>query len=138
MIDVHLEEQSLQEKKRKLEEIRSLHKPLEKRELAEHAFKYEQMRVERETSLKQKRKQEILAEKERKNLLPTFRSVRASYDDGLEKLRAPGQLLGAAKEKELEAQNKKKHKEKIANYGKYVKEMYWPSVSEKNQQTTQN
>lgn len=73
----------------------------------------------------------------RRELLPTFKSVRTSMDhgdgDGLEILRKPGQLLGIEREKELQAEKKKKQIEKIHNYGKYVKEMYWPKVSEKNQ-----
>ena len=50
-----------------MEEIRSLHKPLEKRDLAEHAYKYEKMRLERDQSIKDKRRKEVQAEKERKN-----------------------------------------------------------------------
>ena len=50
------EEVSLKEKKKRLEEIRSLHKPLEKKELAEHAYNYQKTKIERETSIKNKRK----------------------------------------------------------------------------------
>ena len=65
--------------------------------------------------------------------MPTFRSIRNSHDQGLDYLRAPGQVLGIQKENEMIAFEKKKQLEKINQYGKKVKEMYWPSVSEKNQ-----
>ena len=41
--------------------------------------------------------------------------------------------MGIAKENELKAQEKKKQLEKINQYSRQVKEMYWPSISEKNQ-----
>ena len=65
--------------------------------------------------------------------MPTFRSVRNSHDQGIDYLRAPGKLLGVAKENELKQQEKKKQLEKINQYSRQVKEMYWPSISEKNQ-----
>ena len=52
-------------------------------------------------------------------------------------MRQPGQVLGLEKEKELAARNKKKNYEKILNYGKYVKEMYWPKLSEKSVKDTE-
>ena len=52
----------------------------------------------------------MLAERMRRELLPTFKSVRNSHDhaDGLEILRKPGQLLGIEREKELQVERKKK------------------------------
>lgn len=47
-------------------------------------------------------------------------------------LRAPGQVLGVEREKAEMTQAKKQAHSKIHNYGKYVREMYWPKVSEKN------
>ena len=97
----------------------------------DHALKYDRIRQEKEHDIRQKRKAEILAERHRKERLPTFSSIRQS-SDAIENLRQPGQILGAEKEK-LEAAKARKHQqEKVANYGKYVKEMYWPAVSEKN------
>ena len=52
-------------------------------------------------------------------------------------MREPGQVLGIVKEKEIADRNKKKNKEKILNYGKYVKEMYWPKISEKSAKDTE-
>ncbi len=40
-IDNERENIALQQKKKRLEEIRALHKPLEKRDMMEHALKYE-------------------------------------------------------------------------------------------------
>lgn len=43
-IDNKREVVALQMKKKRLEEIRALHKPLEKKDMMEHALKYEQVR----------------------------------------------------------------------------------------------
>ena len=50
--EVELERENLEQKKKRLEEIRSLHKPLEKREMMEHALKYERIRAEKEVAVK--------------------------------------------------------------------------------------
>ena len=47
-------------------------------------------------------------------------------------LRAPGQVLEDKREKAEIKQAKKQALSKIHNYRKYVCEMYWPKVSEKN------
>ena len=100
----------------------------------DHAIRYDQVRQEKSKEVRQKRKAEVIAERMRRENLPTFKSVRNSHDmDGLEILREPGQVLGIEREKERQAALKKKQVEKIQNYGKYVKEMYWRKVSEKNQ-----
>ena len=65
--------------------------------------------------------------------MPTFRAARASQDDVMNRLREPGQLLGIEREKAEVKEAKKNTHEKVSNYGKYVREMYWPKVSEKNQ-----
>ena len=39
-----MEKGTLEEKKKRLEEIRALHKPLEKQDLMEHALNYERIR----------------------------------------------------------------------------------------------
>ena len=43
-----MEKGTLEEKKKRLEEIRALHKPLEKQDLMEHALNYERIRQEKE------------------------------------------------------------------------------------------
>lgn len=126
------DKESLEEKKKRLEEIRAFHQPLKKEEMMDHAMKYEKIRQDKEHDIRQKRKAEILAERERKERLPTFSQSRTSQDV-LDSLRKPGQILGAEQEKLEAAKARKLNQEKIANYGKYVKEMYWPQVSEKNQ-----
>ena len=131
--DVEFENLALEEKKKRLEEIRAFHKPLEKQDMTEHALNYERLRLERENEIRQRRRAEILAERQRREKLPTFKSLQASQDNALDQLRAPGQVLGIEQEKAQVAKMKRQHYEKVQNYGKYVKEMYWPKVSEKNQ-----
>ena len=131
--DNEAEKVSLEEHKKRMAEIRSLHKPLEKKDMMDHALNYERIRQEKELKKKQRRKADLQAEKERRNILPTFKQIRTSTDDVLDVLREPGQLLGIEREKAEIAKAKRQAHEKIHNYGKYVREMYWPKVSEKNQ-----
>lgn len=131
--DDEREKDALEQQKKRLEEIRALRKPLEKIDLMEHAINYEKIRYEKEQALKEKRKAVLQADKERTGKLPTFRSTRASQDDILYQLREPGQLLGIEREKEEAVQAKKKAHNKIAKYGKYVRDVYWPKISDKIQ-----
>jgi len=133
-IDSELEKDALENKKKKLEEIRALHKPLEKSDLMSHALNYERIRMDKELIQREKRRALLRLEEERKGQLPTFSKLKSSMDsDALDMLRAPGQLLGIEREKTEATQAKKLAHSKITNYGKYVREMYWPKVSEKNQ-----
>ena len=50
--DQEIERESLEEKKKRLEEIRAFHKPLEKQDLMDHALKYEKIRLEREQDIR--------------------------------------------------------------------------------------
>ena len=50
--DVEFENLALEEKKKRLEEIRAFHKPLEKQDMTEHALNYERLRLERENEIK--------------------------------------------------------------------------------------
>ena len=127
------ENETLEERKKRLEEIRNLHKPLDRGNMMDYALKHDETHKMNLEKIKQKRRAEIQAEKQRREKLPTF-NFRTSTDiDALENLREPGKLLGIEKEKQIAAQTKKKTHEKVANYGKYVKEMYWPKISEKQQ-----
>ena len=59
MKDNENEKVSLEEHKKRMAEIRSLHKPLEKKDMMDHALNYERIRQEKELVKKQKRKAEI-------------------------------------------------------------------------------
>jgi len=73
----------------------------------QHAIEYEQRRLRKEKDIKQKRLVEIEAEKKRKKTLPLYyHRVESASDESdgkrnkvvkrsLEKLRLPGNLLGA-------------------------------------------
>ena len=62
--DEEEEKLTLEAKKRKLEEIRALHKPIERKDMVDHAIKYERIRLEKEMNIKRKRQAEIKAEKQ--------------------------------------------------------------------------
>ena len=72
MRDALVERESLEEKKRRLEEIRALHKPIEKKDMMDHALKYEKIRMQKDLENKLKRKAEVKAERQRRENLPTF------------------------------------------------------------------
>ena len=97
MRDALVERESLEEKKKRLEEIRAFHKPIEKKDMMDHALKYEKIRMQKDHENKQKRKAEIIAERQRRENLPTFTGVRQSSDDMLDHLRSPGGILGIEK-----------------------------------------
>jgi len=61
--DNERENTALELQKKRLEEIRNLHKPIGKSDMMEHALKYEQIRQQKEMIVKEKRKAETLAEK---------------------------------------------------------------------------
>ena len=61
--DNERENTALELQKKRLEEIRNLHKPIGKNDMMEHALKYEQIRQQKEIAVKEKRKAETLAEK---------------------------------------------------------------------------
>jgi len=54
--DAEVLKETLEQKKKRLEEIRALHKPLEKQELMEHALNYEKVRAEKLLAVKEKRR----------------------------------------------------------------------------------
>ena len=56
------EQKSLEAKKKRLDEIRSLHKPIVKKELTEHALNYSKIKIQKETSINKKRKLAVLEE----------------------------------------------------------------------------
>lgn len=71
----------MEKKKKRLEEMRSLNKPVRKNDIAEHALKYEQIRVEKIADQKKKLRSAIQADRERAHGLPTFKSVRKSHKE---------------------------------------------------------
>ena len=84
-----LENKALEERKKRLEEVRNFYKPMERTDLMDHALKYEKTRIDREHNIRSKRKQEIIAERARREKLPTFavRSSLESDEDALDVLR---------------------------------------------------
>lgn len=84
----------------------------------------------------------VQADRERAQALPTFASVRNSADPeaagekerAIDKLRAPGGILGLEQKKRLEEQAKRKQADHVKQYGKYIKEMYIPKANAKKVQ----
>ena len=127
---------TLENKKKRLEELRSFNKAVTKTELAEHAMKYEQARLEKRETQKKNLRSAIQQDRERASLLPTFAAVRNSADPDatsgeriLAKLKQPGGLLGIQEGRKREEERKKRTYEQVKQYGKQVKEMYLPKAN---------
>ena len=48
MREAIIERESLEEKKKRLEEIRAFHQPIQKLEMMDHALKYDKIRLDRD------------------------------------------------------------------------------------------
>ena len=59
MREAIIERESLEEKKKRLEEIRAFHQPIQKLEMMDHALKYDKIRLDRDQEVKNKRKATI-------------------------------------------------------------------------------
>ena len=62
-----IEMPQLEQKKKQLEELRSLHKPLDRKEIQEHAMKYESIKQTKMEEIKRTR--EMSLQKERDNVV---------------------------------------------------------------------
>jgi hypothetical protein len=113
----------LERKKRNLETIRQLHKPIKKEELDEHEKNYqEKVKIELE---KQRMKREKWYSDIGYGVYDENRYKTKFYEKALEEERQK------ESKKRVNSQNKKRKHEKMNNYAKIVKEMHWPEVSEK-------
>ncbi|CDW87268.1 UNKNOWN [Stylonychia lemnae] len=118
-----IEMPQLEMKKKQLEELRNLHKPIQKQDLLEHAMKYERMKQQQLEDIKKHRDLSIQAEKDR------TANLRYKIKESLN--------LSVIDPKKIEdekiLEERKKYTDKVRNYAKQVKEMYWPKVSETKQ-----
>lgn len=115
-----IEMPQLEQKKKQLEELRSFYKPLDKKELTEHAQKYEHLKS---TKLEEIRRSRELTVVEQRNHV---KGLRYKPSTGVRELDSQKVKM----EEETLVEEKKKLVDKVNNYAKYVKEMYWPKVSE--------
>jgi len=112
----------LEKKKRELENLRKLHKPIKKEDLDEHEKNYqEKIKIERE---KQRMKREKWYSDIGYGVFDENRYKTKFYEKALEEERAKGSNKG------VEEELKKKKQEKMNSYAKIVKEMHWPEISE--------
>lgn len=113
----------LERKKKELESIRQLYKPIKREELDEHEKNYqEKIKIERE-------KQRMKREKWYSDI------GYGVYDENRYKTKFYEQVIEEEKNKGVKervvSQNRKRKQEKMNSYAKIVKEMHWPSISEK-------
>ena len=116
----------LEKKKKKLEDIRKFHKPIQKEDLDEGEKDYqEKLKLEME-------KQRIRREKWYSDI------GYGVYDENKYKTKFYEQAMEDEKKKEdtrrVDSAIKREKAEKMNNYAKIVKEMHWPQVSPKKRQ----
>lgn len=119
------ENESLEERKRKLAELRGFKRAVERQEILEHAEKYKKIQQEAEVTIAENREATRKAQLEVAESLP-YQPNRRLPDTEYSRLKV------LQKEQE-QKEGIKSQAEKKENYAKYVKEMYWPKVSMKKQ-----
>lgn len=106
----------LAERKEQLKKIRDFYKPIDIEEMKEHMQAYKHIRKEKNLIIQENRQASLKELRDHQRNLP-FKPVR---DASMENLPTQKELIA-------EKANK------IDNYAKYVREMYWPKVSVKKQ-----
>eukprot|EP00347_Sterkiella_histriomuscorum_P004265 403361109 len=114
----------LELKKKQLEELRNFYKPIQRQDLQEHALKYEQIRSVKQEESRKQRDISIKAERDHQA------NLRYKLKDNLNL-----SVIQDSKkvEEELINAERKKYVDKVKNYAKQVKDMYFPKVSEAKQ-----
>jgi len=109
------------EREAKLAELKNQFKPVSKDSINEHSKKYQDVLSAKKEELRRKRAMMCDSAEPRHNYRSKF------YE----------QLLDSEKEskerEELARVEKKRMADKVNNYAKYVREMYWPAVPEKKE-----
>ncbi|CDW86846.1 UNKNOWN [Stylonychia lemnae] len=109
------------ERLEKLKEIKDNHKSVNKDDIESHSRKYDDLMRQKKEELRKKRGG-LEYQSESTDQLRNYKSK--FYED----------ILNNEKEQKeqmfKEKQDKKKMQDKVGSYAKYVKEMYWPQVSE--------
>eukprot|EP00347_Sterkiella_histriomuscorum_P004256 403361148 len=122
----YVEMPQLESVKQKLKELRDFHKPINKLGIDKHTKHYEAQRrimedeIKRQRSLSHRREEEHIANLKYKPHLhdEEFDQQRRSQIEEYERIRA----------------KREKYQEKVQNYAKFVKEVYWPKISEDKKQ----
>jgi len=102
----------LEEKKKKLEEIRNFYKPIERTEFEHHAKHYEKYKKKKNEEIRRDREKSIQDERDRYENL----KYKPKLSDQLKQ-----ELDEVAHKREREEEEKKKRTDKMTNYSKIVK-----------------
>eukprot|EP00830_Metopus_es_P012939 TRINITY_DN3032_c0_g1_i1.p1 TRINITY_DN3032_c0_g1~~TRINITY_DN3032_c0_g1_i1.p1 ORF type:complete len:617 (+),score=222.54 TRINITY_DN3032_c0_g1_i1:46-1896(+) len=105
----------LEDKKKKLADLRNQYKPVSKEELEEHRRKHELLMAEREENRKQEKK---VKRKEEESLQSAIQKLQTGVTERVVTFEAK-----AKEEKEKKKQEKLRKKEKMQNYASLVKEI---------------
>lgn len=116
--DEHTQEEE-RKRSEKLKEIKELRKPVRSEDIESHSRKYEDVIRQKREELRKKRGMLNLDIAE-----PMLNYKSKFYEDLVQQKKETKEHL------ELEKGEKKRLQEKVGSYAKYVKEMYWPTVSE--------
>eukprot|EP00347_Sterkiella_histriomuscorum_P008518 403344795 len=111
----------LDQQKQKLKQLRSFYKPVNELGIDKHKKNYEIQRKQMENEI---RKQRDLQSKSIREHVAQLR-----YKPHLNDFKDE-EIQRQMEEQEKVKEEKKRIQEKVGNYAKYVKEMYWPKVSE--------
>jgi hypothetical protein len=115
----------LDHQKQKLRDLRNFYKPVTDLKIDKHQRNYEMHKRQMDSDIRKQRNLSM------KNIREHVASLKykphlTDYKDELQQ--------HTLEEQERLKEEKKRAQEKVGNYAKYVKEMYWPKVSEKKRQ----
>ena len=96
--------------------------PIEMSSIVDHEAQYQSKKQLDQITLRRQREQSIKDHKDHINNLPYTPNLRNNPNDELSRFRQ-------VQEQNIRADAMKRKQEKMGNYSKYVKEMYWPKVS---------
>ena len=93
--------------------------------MQEHQQRYQSIKKEKTLKIRANREASIKEQKDHYSALP--------YKPNLNNEELMDEINQKKKEQLLQEQHVKQKKDKVGNYAKYVREMYWPKVSVKKQ-----
>ncbi|CDW73052.1 UNKNOWN [Stylonychia lemnae] len=110
----------LEEKKQKLKELRDMFQPIKDLKINKHTKKYEATRKQMETEIKKQRNLSMKSLQEHMSRLKYQPHLSDEFDEMRKQI---------DEQHRIKEQRERIH-EKVSNYAKFVKEVYWPKVSD--------
>jgi len=120
-----IEMPDLEEKKKRLQDLRNFYKPITDMKIDKHQKDYDMVKRQMDSEI---RRQREMSQKQIREHIARLK-YRPHLTDYKDEARQQ-----AIEQLEKQREDKRKAIDKVGNYAKYVKEMYWPKVSQKKRE----